>query len=316
MRAPRWAALLLFTASLWGQDGDAAPTPLTTFAWPVPSAATVVETVFKDGQESKTRYRLTMTRREGGGIQVRYSDFTFLEVAGVDATKPAMQERLASATALASAIPDVHVRADGTFEAATGLEKVMDKVVDFLAESRGWSDEQRAGVRENMRSSGMLESLKSSVGRYWESWAGAWIGWTVTPGNKLQEVQPLPVLGVEAKAEVTTYHFGESAEHPGKVSLERRLHADGQKFSERMATYVSDLVSRLVGDGDPEAVLKELTFAVDEKLAVVTDPRTLVPVVATTERTVTASNAATDERLEELERHRYEFTWDAAKKPQ
>ena len=102
MRAPRWAALLLFTASLCGQDGDAAPTPLTTFAWPVPSAATVVETVFKDGQESKTRYRLTMTRREGGGIQVRYSDFTFLEVAGVDATTPAMQERLASATALAA----------------------------------------------------------------------------------------------------------------------------------------------------------------------------------------------------------------------
>ena len=307
-------ALLLVGATLHAQAPETPPPPLTAFGWRVPSAATVVETVLKDGQESKTRYRLTMTRREGGGIRVRYSDFAFVEVAGRDATSPAMQERLASATALASAIPDVHVRADGSFEAATGLEQVMKKVVDFLAESRGWSDEQRVEVRENMLSSGMLESLKSSVGQYWQTWTGAWIGWSVLPGAPREDRRELEVLGVRAKARLTLRNLGEPEAHPGMLSLERRLRSDGLEYAPKMATYVSNLAARFAGDGDPGAVLPQLTFSVDETLTVVTDPRTLVPVVATTEKTVTASNAATEERLEELERHRYEFTWDTAKK--
>lgn len=310
MRPPRWAALLLFTASLCGQDGDAGPTPLTTFAWPVPSAATVVETVFKGGQESKTRYRLTMTRRDGGGIRVRYSDFEFLEVAGMDATTPAMKERLAAATALASAIPDLHVRADGSFEAATGLAEVMTKVVDFLAESRGWSDDEKEGVRANMQESGMLDSLKASVGQYWRCWAGAWRGWTLPRGESTSEQREVDVLGSDAEATVTLRHRDAPTDRPAALALEMRVQASGRAFSTAMATYVGDLVERFAGDAEPSELLPQLTFALDETITVVTSPRTLVPSLATSERKITAKNRATDEQLQEIERHRYEFTWD------
>ena len=303
-------ALATLAAALPGRAQDEPPAALTAFAWPVPSAATVVETVFKGGQESKTRYRLTMTRREGGGIRVRYSHFEFLEVAGMDATRPEMKEQLEAATALASAIPDLHVRADGTFEAATGLAEVMDKVVDFLAESRGWSNEEKEGVRANMQRGGMLDSLKASVGQYWRCWTGAWIGWAVRSGDTVQEQRELPVLGSKAAATVTLKNLGAPADHPQALSLELRVQASGRKFSAAMTTYVGDLLERFAGDAEPADVLPQLTFALDETFTVITSPRTLVPQVATTSRTVTAENRVTEEQLKEIERHRYEFTWD------
>ena len=309
-RGPRsWALwLALLAAPLTARAQDEATAAQTTFAWPVPSTATVVETVFKGGQESKTRYRLTMTQRDGGGIRVRYSDFEFLEVAGVDATTPAMKEQLAAATALASAIPDIHVRANGSFEAATGLAEVMTKVVDFLAEERGWSDEEKEGVRANMQESGMLDSLKAAVGQYWRCWAGAWRGWTLPRGESATEQREADVLGSAAEATVTLRNRGAAKDHPEALQLEMRVQARDRAFSTAMAPYVGDLVERFAGDAE---LHPKLTFALDETLSVVTSPRTLVPLLATSERKVTAKNRATEEQLQEIERHRYEFTWDA-----
>ena len=312
-RAPRsWAlCLALLAAPLSARAQDEAAAAQTTFAWPVPSAATVVETVFKGGQESKTRYRLTMTRRDGGGIRVRYSDFEFLEVAGMDATTPAMKERLAAATALASAIPDLHVRADGSFEAATGLAEIMTKVVDYLAEERGWSGEEKEGVRANMQESGMLDSLKAAVGQYWRCWVGAWRGWTLPRGESVTQQREVDVLGSAAEATVTLRNRGAPKDHPEALSLEMRIQASGRAFSTAMATYVGDLVERFAGDEEPAELLPKLTFALDETFAVITSPRTLVPLLATSERKVTAKDRATAEQLQEIERHRYDFTWDA-----
>ena len=309
-------ALAWLCASLPGQDRQASARSdaavLTTFAWAAPSAVTVVETVFKDGEESKTRYRLSMTRRHGNVIRVRYSDFEFLEVAGQDATTPQMKEQLAAATALASAIPDIHVRADGTFEEATGLEQVMDKVVAFLAESRGWSDQRAAAVRENMRSSGMLDSLEGSVGQYWQSWTGAWLGWTVPEGELREERRKMPVLGQTATADVLLRNLGEPTGHPGKVALELRVRARGREFSKAMAAYVGDLVADIADEDQLGDLLPQLVFSLDETFSVTTDPTTLLPVTAATERVVTAREPADGPEHREVERHHYAFTWDAA----
>lgn len=318
-------ALTWGSAPAYAQQTDGSNPTLTSFAWPIPSAATVVETVFKGGQESKTRYRLTMTRRPGGGIRVRYSDFEFLEVSGADATTPEMKEALKSATALAAAIPDLHVRADGAFEAATGIDEVIDKVVEFLAESRGWSQEQQAGVRANMQESGMADSLRTAVGQYWRCWAGAWIGWSVPPGETKTERRELPVLGATTTADVTLRNRGKGpyrgpgsnrgpgSDGEGAAALELRVRASGLEFAPVMASYVGDLVERFAGDAEPSDLLEELTFAVDEEITVLTRPDTLVPIVATSRRKITAANATTEEQLQDVERHRYEFTWDESK---
>lgn len=256
-RGPRsWALwLALLAAPLTARAQDEAAAAQTTFAWPVPSAATVVETVFKGGQENKTRHRLTKTRRDGGGIRVRYSAFEFLQVAGMDATAPAMKAQPTAATALASAIPDLNVRADGSFEAAPGLAEVMAKFVDFLAEQRGWSDEKTESIRANMQESDALDALKAAVRQYWRCWASAWRGWTLPRGESTTEQRAIDVLGSDAEATATLRNRGAPKDHPEALSLEMRIQAS--------------------------------------------------------ERKVTAMNRATEEQFQEIERRRYEFTWDA-----
>ena len=146
--------------------------------------------------------------------------------------------------------------------------------------------------------------------RYWRCWTGAWIGWTVRSGDTVQEERELPVLGSEAAATVTLKNLGAPADHPQALSLELRVQASGRKFSAAMTTYVGDLLERFAGDAEPADLLPQLTFALDETFTVITSPRTLVPQVATTSRTVTAENRVTEEQLKEIERHRYDFTWD------
>jgi len=159
----------------------------------------------------------------------------------------------------------------------------------------------------------MADSLRTAVGQYWRCWAGAWIGWSVPPGETKTERRELPVLGATTTADVTLRNRGAGPDREGAAALELRVRASGLEFAPVMASYVGDLVERFAGDAEPSDLLEELTFAVDEEITVLTRPDTLVPIVATSRRKITAANATTEEQLQDVERHRYEFTWDESK---
>jgi len=311
---PLALAATLAAAPLLAQETQAeAPASLTTFAWPIPATVTVLESVTKKGKESKMRYRLEMTRREGGGIRVHYSNFEFVEFDGRDATTPAMKKALAAAAALAAAIPDLHVHADGTFEEATGIEEVMRKVVKFLAETRKWDEAQQKQVLAQMLSPQMVNVMKQAVGDYWACWVGAWHGWTVPAGKTEQVERNRKVLGVELPTTVISTHRGSPEAHPGKLHFERIVRSQGQKFTAAMLGFVGTLVQELGPQEQLAAKLPKLQFAVEEKLTVITDPKTLLPVVATSDKTTVVTDSEAKETKKQVERHRYEFDWSNGK---
>ncbi|MCK5943859.1 MAG: hypothetical protein KAI24_17880 [Planctomycetes bacterium] len=252
-----------------------------------------------------------MSARDGGGFRIRYRDFAFLEFDGRDATTPAMQKALAAVTTLTAAIPDLDIEADGTFGEAVGIDDVMDRMVTFLAKQRGWSEQKAADVRAQMGTPALTAVMADASGRYWRNWAEAWIGWDLAAGKERRRELEMPVLGSKFEVELTQRNLGAAAEHPGCIALESHVRSEGQKFSQAMIGFVSELIVQF--DGDPRALTAKLSFAFDEQLTVVTDPKTLLPRVATSERTVTAHDAGSDETRKQVERHRYEFDWSNGK---
>lgn len=294
------------------QSGEDAPRALTTFGWQTPASVVVTEEILKKGRETTTRYRLEVTPRDGGGIRIRYRDFQFLTVGGEDVTTPAMQKAMAAATSLAAAIPDLAIATDGRFEGATGVEECVQSVVDFLAEQRKMSAEQKAQLERTMQSPAMTAVMKEGVSRYWQNWVGAWIGWDLPRGQQHDARREMPLLGTTLQADVHTEHKAPPEDKPDCVALAVTIRAKGAKFSKDMLGFVSDLAPALAAAGDAAGLDDRFVLSYRERLTVLTDPRTLLPQRATSDRTVTLRDRESDELHEQVERHDYAFDWSTA----
>jgi hypothetical protein len=306
----------LAPASLVAQETEAAtqakPPSLTTYGWKAPSSAIVTEDVTKKGESSQTRYRLDITPREGGGICIAYEDFRFLQFHDMDMESPQVQKVLETITAMTAAIPDLHVHADGRFGEASGVDECIDTVVEFMAKMRGMGPAEKKRLRAAMRTPAATAMMKEGVAQYWRTWVGAWHGWTLEAGEKHTEKKQLQLLGKGREATVHTEHLPAPADHPGCVALKMVIESEPAHFGMDAAFFIAELVPKVQAAGGIAAGEDRLELSYHETLTVITDPKTMLTKVATSDRTITLHDSATEETHEQVEKHRYQFDWKGA----
>lgn len=302
---------LLAPAHVVAQEDTArtaeAAAPLVAFDWPAPATVTVTESAEKKGNKTKMRYRLAISRTDDGGLRLSYRDFEFLEVNGHDATTPAMKKALAKTVAMTAAIPDLLVDEHGMFVGATDMDEMIDRVVDSKKETRG--DEASEKVRESMKSQPARDVLTAAVARYWQTWAGGWIGWSQAPGAPVTEVRTSDVFGARVEAPVTTTHHGAVDGAAGLVRLSFRVKLEGGAARKAYDQMIGALIKdedrrREIADGFEE-------ISMSDELEVQTDPKTLRPRVASNRKVIRLQPKGGD-AVEQVESHRYEFDWGEA----
>lgn len=293
--------------------GQAKAPSLTTYGWKAPCSAIVTEDVTKEGESSKTRYRLAITPREGGGIRIAYEDFRFLQFHDMDMESPMVKKVLETVTAMTAAIPDLHVHADGRFDKAHGVDECMDTIVDFMAKMRGMGAAEKQRLREAMRTPAAKAMMKEGVTQYWRTWVGAWHDWTLEAGKKHTEKKQLQLLGKGREATVRTEHLPAPVDHPGCVAFKMVIESEPAHFGMDAAFFIADLVPKVQAAGGIAAGENRLMLSYRETLTVITDPKTMLPQVATSDRTITLHDSVEEETHEQVEKHRYLFDWKDAK---
>lgn len=306
--APLLVGLLLLSTSVGGsaQETPSAPADVFKFAWPSPSSAMVVKDGEKKGEKAKLRFRLDVAAEESGGLRARLTEFWFLEVAGRDASTPAMKAALAPALAMAQAVPDTLVDAKGNYLGIDGIDALVERVVKFRAEQRGDSEQQRELLLKQLRSPVMQESLRQACAADWNTWVGSWIGFDVAPRSETSAAGEMPLMGVSIPATATRRHHGPVPEHPGYVRLSAMTLAEGPEATAAFARAMQRVAEQSGGEAFPSDRLEEVRQELH--LEVVTDPRTLRPLRAS--RTKIARVKMKGEALrEQVERAAYTFDW-------
>lgn len=302
--APILAALATATCLRGQEPGEAATqAALTRFAWPVPATVQVTETALKNGKEAKMRYELRISRREDGHLRIRYGDFEFLEMAGMDVSSERMQKLLAPVFAMTSAIPDYVVNEDGEFVQADGIDEMVERVAGLLAATRGEEGEKEAErLAEAMKRPETRELLSAAVANYWNAWVGAWLGWDVPSGESAAVDTSLPFGGVEIPARLAVTHHGDAAGEEGCLRLSQRTVAEGPE----VAKAVAHVVARMAGEAANE---EPGDVSVVNEVEIVTDPKTLCPRSVRTSKVIRLTPEGATEPREQVERHHYVFDW-------
>jgi len=302
---PLLAALLLAAPGGASAEEDA-PKPLR-FAWTVPSTGVVTETTTKKGRTGRTRYRITLSRMEqGDDLRLRISDFELLSVAGA-----ALEDRVQRAvlSALSGAIPDLVIGPDGRLRDVVGFERVMEATLAaFEKMDPAPPAEVIEGVRRQLSSPHWVATIKQSAGDFWTCWVGVWAGLEVRPGAKheMETSIPLPDGSTLAVPAIVERHG--SAEGPaGAVKLTFTSTIEGEN-GRILADAITRALRQTTGREPPEGTYESMRRVV--RLEVTTDPATLRPVRATSEKTTSVKVKGQPEAAQ-VERHEYEFAWDS-----
>ncbi len=142
------------------------------FAWRLPFASSVTETVVKDGKRAKTRYRVTVAPdATSGQLLVERKRFKFLELQGMDLDNPvskALVKRLERKAA--TAIPGMLVGpATGRFSGLVGLKRMVKK----LTKAGFLTAEEVTKFKQLMNTKPFIEAIKREVSNVWLCWGGS-----------------------------------------------------------------------------------------------------------------------------------------------
>lgn len=293
MRTVPWPLLLSLMPAL-AQEPTPPPTappievartkPLRfVFQWPESGRVRVTKDGVKRGDAAVMDYLLEWTPRDGGGLRVQHADFHFQTVNGIDATTADRQAELAPLLFVTSILPELQVDARGLAVSVGELAPMLAKMEARLAEEQNEAtratlaklvDAMRTGVADEAGKSGLMDD--------WSTWVEAWAGDVPEAGAQLQSEGHLVHLGARLPAAVTMHHHGSADGHPDHVRLTRVALAEGEAAKTAFAEYFAAKAAEAGQQFDPARVLEvrvELTYEV------VTDPKTLRPLVAKRTRT-------------------------------
>lgn len=257
----------------------------------------------KRGQTAKLRYLLKMSAGQNEGeLVVRMSELEFLELGGKDATTPAMRQALAATLAMARAVPDWVVDAEGNFLRMEGLEELIERLVGLNGALAEVGAAQREKILETLRSPAMASTLEQACGDHWNVWVGAWVGFDVAPGGEEQGDRELPFMGTAVPACVTMRNQGPATDHPGYFELSITSVSDGPSARDALAESLD-----ATGQGNGADGLREVSMS--SHVVAVTDPQSQKPLRSSRTKTtrIVMQGAIPQEQVERAE---YTFHWD------
>lgn len=234
------------------------------FAWPAPLSLEVIETAKKQGRTFKTRYVIRLERKDDR-LLLRFDDFSFVEVEGVDLSAPENQERLAPALLMASMIPSIVLNAEGAFVGvdASTLEEALA------------AKDLPAQLQEVLTTEEFREGLKQSSIDIWRLWIGMWSGLELEAGGSTTKDVCIAEETRDASCQVTLAHRG--VDTAGQLTLSGRTEIAGETL---MGLLVAE-TGGLLNSDDLQSGSMVAEFGL------IADPTTLLPKHA--ERTFTTT---------------------------
>lgn len=240
------------------------------FAWPVPGRAGVTARAEKNGHTSTLHYFLVLTRgRVGGEIEVRFEDFTVLDIDGQDLTSPQFRGIAEQLRMFTAVIPTMVISPEGDYTGVRGLDEMNDKILSSnLIEQK--DPKKAAATARLMRSPESKAQAESKCGDCWNSWVGQWKGLGFVPGETgtAEEHVRLPG-GAFASTPVVFEHHGSAPGEPRLARLSKVAVLEGEAAGAAVIDFMKG-----IGEGDGlviEKMRRETRSSTD------TDPRTLMP---------------------------------------
>jgi hypothetical protein len=274
-----------------------------TFKWPVPGKVSVTERVVKRGVPATIRYDVTLAMApDRKRIAVRLTGLDFVEVAGLDARDPAVRKKLAPALRAATAVPTVLINSDGTFDDIADLDRTLKEVGKMLPA------EQRAVFVKAMKAPQMLAMMKERSADFWGVWVGMWAGGELQPGKSVEVNQETALPdGATLERPIRFTHHG-PAGPPAHVRLSFESSVEGDANNQALRGFVASLIQQWApasGEKIGPETFQSFQMAIGGD--VVTDPATLRPVSARSQRRMTVK--VNGEERSQVETHEYTFTW-------
>ncbi|MGH0030920.1 MAG: hypothetical protein ACQGVC_14095 [Myxococcota bacterium] len=319
MRALRSALLALFVAAAAAaQSPDSAPPTLRlTFDWPKDLTASVTSTTRRSRSAETTTERVATTRFGmrveplGENLRIRFSNPTIaLEEGALDPFPKSAQPELIEQ--LASMMPDYVVTRSGTFVSVHDLPGFHARFERFMADvlPKDTAPQTLARIRQLLATS---DVLNAAAAEQWNAAVGAWVKSELEPGRRytFESREPLPLLpGQEVRMQ---YELTAKRRLPctrGGVErscalLELRSVADPEDTQRALRSFLAGFA------GSPDAPPALRSFAVQNRVEVVTEPDGLVPHRYRITKTVRGSlrEDGAERSFEQVDDTRVEYTY-------
>lgn len=279
-----------------------------TFGWAQDSRVLITEEVVKKGNTTVQTYWITLAPRPDGNITVSYSDFAFLSINGTEVT-PEMKGQLGALETMTGAIPDLVITPEGVMVGLEGMDAMITEVITFLRDVEKTDPQVLASTEAMLRSPQMEQVLQGSAQTAWNSWAGDWVAMDLAPGETWEgEIESASPGKTQP---ITMTHHGEEAEFPGKVHLSYTTTMDKDLAMPLLMPLIEQIAA--AGGAKDEDGFTKLVAEADISIALnvrtITDPATLRPVAAFTEKTVVMKLESAGVDQTQVESHAYRFAW-------
>lgn len=306
-----WNSLVI-ASLIAGSLYQAASAAEAKFAWPVPSRATVTETLLKKGKAGKMRYNIVLTRQKAGkNLELRFENCQLIEMNGIDLTTEENRQkvgpRLDKLSALASVMPTLIISPDGSLVDVTGMEESIENALTVLNIQ---DPERRAELNKIMKSPEVVAQSKEKAAEFWKIWVDTWIGCNPAPGQTAAfEIEiPLENGGAVRTPLIVRSDAGGA---PGQVRFSAQTTLAGQPALKAMGA----TVKRLMEMSPPAKGEKPFSMSMIKSLkrtikySVVTNPKTLQPLKSDWETDIDMT--INNEKTSSVEKHSYIFSWAA-----
>lgn len=284
------------------------------FNWPVPARVTVTETALKKGQTAKLRYDIVLDKQKtGDDLELKFDNFQFLELNGMDLSAPETQALLgptvAKLTALQGALPGLQIDKEGTAVDVIGIEGLTEKALSLLPNA---DPKMRESVEALMKSPEGIAQIKQKTKDFWRIWVETWVGCSLAPGQEKTFDTEVPFMnGKPVKVPLVIRNEGKVTDSPGNIQLTGLTTLQGEEATKAFAEMMQKMVAQIplkegVKPFSPDMVqeLKRTT-----KFTVVTNPDTLQPKSARSE--IVTDLTVEDKHKTDTEKHDYTFDWSA-----
>ncbi|MDI1435014.1 hypothetical protein [Polyangium sorediatum] len=260
-------------------DPSATNVDVFSFGWKVPCRVPVLRVSEKRGKTVKMRFFVAARPAKNDRIEVRVEGTEFLEIDGEDATTPEAQEKLAPVLPLLSMPVPMIISAEGEYLEARELDQVIERLLATPAITK--NPKLSAFMAQALRSPQMQAQLAASVGDAWNSWVGAWIGLSNSPGEVVEADDVVPAGAEKVPVRMRFEHHGKVQGDDALVRVSITQTLAGEKAEQGLANLLREVAGPHFPKDMPIENLRRITRTEAE-----TDPRTLRPRHVRFEQTV------------------------------
>lgn len=206
--------------------------------------------------------------------------------------------------------PNLLIDAQGKFLRVRGLDKVLAGMKKESEQALAKDPKEKARALRTLENASFRAALEHSIGAFWNSWVGQWVGWDLDPGEEIQKRTKVAIGDVQVPAVVTLHHHGAVKGKPGYVRLTAHTLAAGPRMRKAWHAYMRKLVGAPMARGEQRFPADGMVDArLEIHAEVITRLATLRPISAVQSRKVTLLMEGEEKARVQTEKRTYSFDW-------